>query len=121
MHISELSIRRPVFAWMLMAALILFGGIAFMRMGVSQFPDVDFPTVSIQLVYEGAAPEVMEKDVIDPIEGAVVSVEGIKKISSSARHGRASVNVEFVVRGRPPGVEPSMNRPETGSASSFIR
>jgi HAE1 family hydrophobic/amphiphilic exporter-1 len=82
---------------MLMAALILFGGIAFMRMGVSQFPDVDFPTVSIQLVYEGAAPEVMEKDVIDPIEGAVVSVEGIKKISSSARHGRASVNVEFVL------------------------
>lgn len=80
-----------------MAALILFGGIAFTRMGVSQFPDVDFPTVSVQLVYEGAAPEVMEKDVIDPVEGAVVSVEGIKKISSTARHGRAFINVEFVL------------------------
>ncbi len=97
MHISELSIRKPVFAWMLMAALILFGGIGFMRMGVSQFPDVDFPSVSIQLVYEGAAPEVMEKDVIDPIEGAVVSIQGIKRISSSARNGRANVNVEFVL------------------------
>ncbi len=82
---------------MLMAALILFGGIGFYRMGVSQFPDVDFPTVNVQLVYEGAAPEVMEKDVIDPIEAAVVSVEGIKKITSSARNGRASVNVEFVL------------------------
>lgn len=80
-----------------MAALILFGGIAFTRMGVSQFPDVDFPTVSVQLVFEGAAPEVMEKDVIDPVEGAVVSVEGIKKITSTARQGRASVNVEFVL------------------------
>jgi HAE1 family hydrophobic/amphiphilic exporter-1 len=82
---------------MLMAALILFGGIGFYRMGVSQFPDVDFPNVNIQLVYEGAAPEVMEKDVIDPIEAAVVSVEGIKTISSSARNGRANVNVEFVL------------------------
>ncbi len=95
MHISELSIRRPVFAWMLMLSLILFGGIGFYRMGVSQFPDVDFPYVSIQLVYEGAAPEVMEKDVIDPVEGAIVSIQGIKNISSRAASGRASINVEF--------------------------
>lgn len=95
MHISELSIRRPVFAWMLMFSLILFGGIGFYRMGVSQFPDVDFPYVSIQLVYEGAAPEVMEKDVIDPVEGAIVSIQGIKNISSKASSGRASISVEF--------------------------
>lgn len=95
MHISELSIRRPVFAWMLMFSLMLFGGIGFYRMGVSQFPDVDFPYVSIQMVYEGAAPEVMEKDVIDPVEGAIVSIQGIKNISSKASSGRATISVEF--------------------------
>lgn len=95
MHISELSIRRPVFAWMLMLSLILFGGIGFYRMGVSQYPDIDFPYVSIQLIYEGAAPEVMEKDVIDPVEGAIVSIQGIKNITSKASSGRASINVEF--------------------------
>lgn len=80
-----------------MASLILFGGIGFYRMGVSQFPDVDFPFVSIQLNFDGAAPEVMEKDVIDPVEGAIVSIQGIKKITSSANNGRASVNVEFEI------------------------
>jgi HAE1 family hydrophobic/amphiphilic exporter-1 len=95
MHISELSIRRPVFAWMLMVSLILFGAIGYYRMGVSQYPDIDFPYVSIQLVYDGAAPEVMEKDVIDPVEGAIVSIQGIKNISSKASNGRASVSVEF--------------------------
>lgn len=78
-----------------MVSLILFGGIGFYKMGVSQFPDIDFPYVSIQLVYEGAAPEVMEKDVIDPVEGAIVSIQGIKNITSKASNGRASVSVEF--------------------------
>ena len=57
MTLSDLSIRRPVFAWMLMSALIIFGGISFMRMGVSQLPDVDFPVVTISATLEGAAPE----------------------------------------------------------------
>ncbi len=95
MHISELSIRRPVFAWMLMAAMILFGGIGFLQMGVSAYPDVDFPNVSIRLEFPGAAPEVIEKDVIDPVEGAVVSIQGIKRISSESRNGAGSVSVEF--------------------------
>lgn len=95
MKISETSIRNPVFAWMIMAACILFGGLGYFKMGVSQYPDVDFPTVSIRLTYSGAAPEVMEKDVVDPIEAAIVSVAGIKKISSVARNGTGSVTAEF--------------------------
>ena len=78
-----------------MASLILFGGIGFYRMGVSQYPDIDFPSVSIQLIYNGAAPEVMEKDVIDPVEAAIVSIQGIKNISSKASSGRAGISVEF--------------------------
>jgi len=95
MNISELSIRKPVFAWMLMAGLIVFGWICFSRMGVSQMPDVDFPVVNISVTLEGAAPEVMELNVVEPIEEAVIAVQGIKSITSSSRTGRANVTVEF--------------------------
>ena len=74
MKLSEISIRNHVFAWMLMAGLLIFGGICFDRMGVSQLPDVDFPTVSVSVGLDGAAPEVMELDVVDVIEGALTSV-----------------------------------------------
>jgi hydrophobe/amphiphile efflux-1 (HAE1) family protein len=93
--LSEISIRNHVFAWMLMAALLIFGGLAFDRMGVSQLPDVDFPVVSISMNLEGAAPQVMEMDIVDPIEGSLTSVQGIKSISSSSRTGSASISVEF--------------------------
>lgn len=97
MILSEVSIRRPVFAWMLMFGLMFFGYLSYKQMGVSQNPDIDFPYVNISVGYEGAASEVMEKDVVDPIESAVVSIEGIKKITSSARTGIANVSVEFVL------------------------
>ena len=60
MTLSDLSIKNPVFAWMLMLGLIVFGAISFSRMGVSQLPDVDFPVLTIGLNLEGAAPEIME-------------------------------------------------------------
>jgi HAE1 family hydrophobic/amphiphilic exporter-1 len=80
---------------MLMISLILFGAISFRGMGISQLPDVDFPMVSISTSLEGASPEVIEADVVDPIENAVISVEGITAISSSMRPGSASVTLEF--------------------------
>ncbi len=95
MSLSDISIRKPVFAWMLMAAMIIFGYLSMRGMGVSQLPDVDFPVVNISVNYDGAAPEVMELDVIDPIESAVLSVEGVKTLSSSARLGSANISVEF--------------------------
>jgi HAE1 family hydrophobic/amphiphilic exporter-1 len=95
MTLSDLSIRRPVFAWMLMGALILFGLISVSRMGISQLPDVDFPTVSIGVNYPGAAPEVVETNVVDIIEDAVSTVEGVKSISSTSRYGYGSISVEF--------------------------
>lgn len=95
MSLSDISIRKPVFAWMLMFSLMIFGFLQMRRMGVSQLPDVDFPVVNISVTYEGAAPEVMELDVIDPIESAVLSVEGVKSLTSSARLGSANISVEF--------------------------
>jgi HAE1 family hydrophobic/amphiphilic exporter-1 len=95
MSLSEVSIRRPVFAWMLMFALIIFGAISFERMGISQMPDVNFPVVNISLRLDNAAPEVMETDVVDIIEDAVMGIDGLKSISSSTSAGTANITCEF--------------------------
>jgi HAE1 family hydrophobic/amphiphilic exporter-1 len=95
MRISDVSIRNPVFAWMLMAALIIFGAISFSRMGVSQLPDVDFPVINVSVSLEGAAPEIMETTVVDPLEDSLSTVEGIRSITSTSKSGIANVTVEF--------------------------
>jgi multidrug efflux pump subunit AcrB len=93
--LTDACIQKPILAWMLMAATVVFGAVAATRIGISQFPDVDFPTISISVTWEGAAPEAVEHDVVEPIEEAVVQVEGVRTISSSARQGSASVTVEL--------------------------
>ena len=95
MTLSDISIKNPVFAWMLMTGLIFFGAISFNRTGISQMPDVDYPIVTIDITYEGAAPEVIETDVIDVIEDAIMNVEGIEEVRSTAYHSRAEITVEL--------------------------
>jgi hydrophobe/amphiphile efflux-1 (HAE1) family protein len=94
-NLTDICIKKPVFAWMLMAATVVFGGIAATRIGISQFPDVDFPTLSINVTWEGAAPEVVEHDVIEILEEAVVQVEGVRSITSSSRQGGGNITVEL--------------------------
>lgn len=95
MNLIDLSLRRPVFAWVLMFSLIVFGGICLNRMGVSQLPDVDFPVLNVSLTYEGAAPEVVEAELIDPIEQRLLGVEGIKEMRSQASQGSGRITLEF--------------------------
>jgi len=95
MTLSDLSIKRPVFAWMFMAALILFGAVSFMGMGVSQLPDVEFPVISVSATWPGAAAEVMESNVVDVMEQSVMSIQGIRNITSSVRAGSASITLEL--------------------------
>ncbi|MEO8379815.1 MAG: efflux RND transporter permease subunit [Acidobacteriota bacterium] len=95
MKITEACIKNPVFAWMLMLATVLFGGVAATRIGISQFPDVDFPTISVGAAWEGAAPEVIEHDVVEPIEEALMQVEGVRNITSTSRQGSGNVTVEL--------------------------
>jgi len=95
MKLTEACIQKPVFAWMLMAATVVFGGVAATRIGISQFPDVDFPTISVNVPWEGAAPEVVENDVVEILEEALVQVEGVRSITSSSRQGSASITVEL--------------------------
>jgi len=93
MTLSDISIKNPVFAWMLMIGLITFGWIGFHRMGISQLPDVDFPVVTVTVTWEDAAPEIMETQVADPIEDAVTSVEGIQDVYSTSRLGQTTITV----------------------------
>jgi len=95
MKLSDISIRRPVFAWMLMAGLIVFGLLSASRMGISQLPDVDFPVVTVNVNYPGAAPEVVEATVVDILEDAVMSVEGVRSVTSTTRYAAATITVEF--------------------------
>jgi len=95
MKITEACIKNPVFAWMLMLATVVFGGVAATRIGISQFPDVDFPTISVSAAWEGAAPEVIEHDVVEPIEEALMQVEGVRNITSTSRQGSGNVTVEL--------------------------
>ncbi len=95
MTLSDISIKNPVFGWMLMIGVIVFGWIGFQRLGVSQLPDVDFPVVSVSVTWEGAAPEIMETDVTDVIENVVMSVEGLKEVTSVSMQGTSQVTLEF--------------------------
>jgi multidrug efflux pump len=95
MNITEVCVKKPVFAWMLMAATVVFGVVAASRIGISQFPDVDFPTINVSATWEGAAPEVMENDVVEILEEALVQVEGMKSITSVSRQGSANITLEL--------------------------
>ncbi|MDR2463286.1 MAG: efflux RND transporter permease subunit, partial [Verrucomicrobiales bacterium] len=95
MTLSELSIKRPVMAWMLMSALIVFGAIALGRLGVSNMPDIDFPVIDVRVTWDGAAPEVLETELVEQIEKEVIGIQGLKEITSSIRQGGANVKLEF--------------------------
>ncbi len=95
MYISDLSIDRPVFATMVICALMILGAISLLFIGVELTPEVNPPFVTIMTIYPGAGPEEMETLVTKPIEEGVSSVNGLKKITSSSTEGRSAVNLEF--------------------------
>src|SRR5207302_9738826 len=94
-RLSALAIRNPVFAVILAAGMLIFGYLGYRDLGVSQFPELDFPVVSITTTYEAAAPEVIDHDVTDVIEDAVSQVEGIDYVQSQSTYGVSSVTVYF--------------------------
>jgi len=95
MNLTEACVRKPVLAWMLMAATVVFGVVAGGRIGISQFPDVDFPTINVSASWEGAAPEVMENEVVETLEEALIQVEGVRTLTSSSRQGSCNITVEI--------------------------
>lgn len=95
MNLSELSIKRPVFAVVCSIVIIIFGAIGYSYLGVREYPAIDPPVVNVRTSYVGANAEIIEQQVTEPIEKAVNGVEGVKNITSSSSQGSSSITVEF--------------------------
>src|SRR6188768_2538058 len=95
MRISELSVRRPVFATVLSMMLVIFGLVSLQRLSVREYPDIDRPTVTITTAYRGASAAVIETKITQVIEDTVAGIEGILKIESDSEDERSQVRIEF--------------------------
>ena len=95
MILSDVSVTRPVFASVLSLLLIAFGLVAFDRLPLREYPDIDPPVVSIETVYRGAAANVVESRITQLIEDRISGVEGIRYIQSVSEDGRSAITVEF--------------------------
>ena len=89
--LAEVCVKRPVFALMLVTALVVAGIVAFPSLGVDRFPNMDLPQIYINATYVGAAAEEVESEVSSIIEDAVATVAGIEELRSISRDGRAFV------------------------------
>ncbi len=95
MFLSNVSIKRPVFATMMMVALVVLGIVSYNRLAIDEYPDITYPIVIAQTTYPGASPEVMERDVSRPIEEALNTVQGLKEINSTSLNGVSLVRLTF--------------------------
>lgn len=95
MSISDVSIRRPVLAVMLVGALVVLGWLSLSRLGVDLFPNVEFPYISVTTTLEGASPGTIESEVTDVIEEYVSTISGLRQVRSSSTEGISQVVLEF--------------------------
>lgn len=93
--LAQICVRRPIFATVLMLVIVVIGVVGFAKLGIDEFPSADFPYVTVTTRYEGAAPEEIETDVTDKIEGAVNTISGIETLSSSSYEGVSVVLIGF--------------------------
>ena len=95
--LSELCVRRPVFATMLVMSLVVLGTFSFRGLGVDLFPKADPATVSVVLTLPGASPDQMSTSVVEPMEEAISGVSGIDEMPARIAEGRGQITVRFVL------------------------
>jgi HAE1 family hydrophobic/amphiphilic exporter-1 len=95
MFLSDLSIKQPVFATMMMAALAVLGISSYRQLKVDMFPSVEFPIVTVSTVYPGASPETVEREVTKRIEESINTVQGIKHVESTSQEGLSNIVIFF--------------------------
>ncbi len=95
MMLSDVAVRRPVFAAVAAIVLCVIGAACFFFLPVRELPDVDPPIVSVNTSYAGASAEVIESRITEPIEQQIAGIQGVERINSTSRDGRSSVSVEF--------------------------
>ncbi|MCX5812383.1 MAG: efflux RND transporter permease subunit [Proteobacteria bacterium] len=97
MWLADTSVKRPVFATMLVMALVVFGIVSYPSIGVDLFPKIDLPIVNVRTELKGASSEIMDIDVTDKIEESINTINGVKTITSTSTEGMSVVTVEFVL------------------------
>ncbi|MGH8805773.1 MAG: efflux RND transporter permease subunit, partial [Polaromonas sp.] len=95
MWFTQVSLKNPVFATMVMLAIVVLGLFSYQRMQVDQFPNIDFPVVVVTAEYPGASPEIVESEVTKKIEEGVNSIAGINALTSRSFEGQSVVIIEF--------------------------
>ena len=95
--LAEICVRRPVFATMLIMALVVMGIFSYNRLTIERFPRVEFPTITVTTALPGAAPQEMETEITDKIEQAVNTISGIEELRSISAEGVSQVFVQFVI------------------------
>ncbi|EWS62290.1 Multidrug transporter MdtB [Hydrogenophaga sp. T4] len=95
MWFTQISLRNPVFATMVMVALMVLGLFSFQRLKVDQFPNIDFPVVVITTEYPGASPEIVESEVTKKVEESVNAIAGVNTLTSRSYEGQSVVIIEF--------------------------
>ncbi|MEZ5346606.1 MAG: efflux RND transporter permease subunit [Pyrinomonadaceae bacterium] len=93
--LAEICVNRPVFATVIVLFLTVVGGFSFFTLGVDRFPKIDVPTISVRTSNSGAAPEEIESEITDYIEGAVNTVPGVEEMRSTSSRGSSNVTVTF--------------------------
>ena len=96
MFVSDFAIRRPIVTVVTMIALVVFGIAALTKLDTDEFPDIDAPIVFVAIAYPGAAPDVVEREVISRIEDKISGISGVDKINATATDGFAQIIVQFV-------------------------
>jgi hydrophobe/amphiphile efflux-1 (HAE1) family protein len=94
-NITDVCLRRPVLAWMIMAGTILFGILSVLKIGVSQYPDVDNPTITVSVSWPGASPQDVETGLTNTIEDAMSQVTGVLTMTSQSKEGSARITATF--------------------------
>ena len=97
MLLSDISIKRPVFATVMSLILIVLGVVSFTRLPLRELPDVDPPVVSVNTSYTGASAAVVESRITQVLEDAISGIEGVDVITASSRNGRSDINIEFTL------------------------
>ena len=95
MTLSDISIDRPILTWMMILALIVFGVLGYNRLGVDQYPNMEFPVLTVNAILEGATPEGIEEDVTDVLEEHLSTVASVRNIQSTSYRGSSVIRVEF--------------------------
>src|SRR5690606_12801624 len=95
MVLSDICIKRPVFATVLSLVIVLVGLISFDRLTVREYPQIDEPVVSVRTTYSGASPEVIESQVTKVLEDSISGIEGVELMTSTSRSERSNINVRF--------------------------